>query len=275
MNAISDAGVILFRAKEVNDVERSYVLRPNSEPTELRVPGSVTTVARDIDTEGGIVGYYDTMDGSRHGFIAKPALNESGQNVTGIFFTTLSKSLNMLSVPLQPLRPINARYLSELVGATMVITLDEVNQNFVGWTPDAPGATSGNDAWAFVLSGQLEGNRAFDGYLVSVRNARTNTIMKDRVRNGYFAAATADLARRSVVQVGDTLEVTVTDPTGEVASEEFRFTVSPDDVANAVLSVTAYWDGRNSQGERVSSGVYFYQLSTPSFHQIKRMVIMK
>ena len=379
VNAINDAGVILFRAKEVNDVERSYVLRPNSETTELRVPGSVTTVARDIDTERGIVGYYDTMDGSRHGFIAKPALSESRQNVTGIFFTTLSKGLNMLSVPLQPLRPINARYLSELVGATMAITLDEVNQKFVGWTPDAPddgfpidgasgyivnmphsnlvifvgtgwsnhpgaapGATSGNDAWAFVLSGQLEGNRAFDGYLVSVRNARTNTIMKDRVRNGYFAAATADLARRSVVQVGDTLEVTVTDPTAEVASEEFRFTVSPDDVANAILSVTlrgvgrpkqslllqnypnpfnpetwipyqvseagsvtfsiygasgrlirtlslgfqpagfyrsrgraAYWDGRNNQGERVSSGVYFYRLSTPSFHQMKRMVIMK
>ena len=379
VNAISDAGVILFRAKEVDDVERSYILRPNGEPAELRVPGSAITVARDIDTEGGIVGYYDTMDGSRHGFIAKPALGESKQNFTGVFFTILSKGLNMLSVPLQPLRPINARYLSELVGATMVITLDDVNQRFVGWTPDAPddgfpidgasgyivnvphsnlvvfvgtgwsnhpgaapGRTSDNDAWAFVLSGRLEGNRNFDGYLVTVRNVRTNTIMKDRVRNGYFAAATADRARRSVVQVGDTLGVTVTDPTGEVASEEFSFTVSPNDVANAVLSVTlrgvgrpnqslllqnypnpfnpetwipyqlseagsvtfsiygtsgrlirtlslgsqpagfyrsrgraAYWDGRNNQGERVSSGVYFYQLSTPSFHQMKRMVIMK
>jgi flagellar hook assembly protein FlgD len=37
----------------------------------------------------------------------------------------------------------------------------------------------------------------------------------------------------------------------------------------------AYWDGRNNQGERVSSGVYFYQLSTPSFRQMKRMVIVK
>ena len=379
VNAISDAGVILFRAKMSNDVERSYILRPNSEPTELQVPGSVTTVARDIDTEGSIIGYYDTMDGSRLGFIAKPTLGESKRNFTGVFFTTLSKGLNMLSVPLQPLRPINARYFSELVGATMVITLDDVNQRFVGWTPDAPddgfpidgasgyivnvphshsvvfvgtgwsnhpgaapGRTSDNDAWAFVLSGRLEGNRNFDSYLVTVRNVRTNTIMKDRVRNGYFAAATADLARRSVVQVGDTLEVTVTDPTGEVASERFSFTVSPDDIENALLSVTlrgvgrpkqslllqnypnpfnpetwipyqlseagavtfsiygssgrlirtlplgfqpvgfyrnrgraAYWDGRNNQGERVSSGVYFYQLSTPSFRQMKRMVIVK
>ena len=188
----------------------------------------------------------------------------------------------------------------------------------------------------------MEGDRNFDGYLVSVRNLRTDTVMKDRVRNGYFAAATADLARRSVAQVGDTLEVTVTDPSGEIASDGFAFTVAPDDIANAVLSVTlhgvgrperslllqnypnpfnpetwipyqlseagdvtfsiygasgnlirtlslgfqpagfyrsrasaAYWDGRNDLGERVSSGVYFYRLSTPSFHQMKRMVIVK
>ena len=379
VNAISDAGVIVFRAKKVDDVERSYVLRPNGDPTELRVPGSITTVARDIDTKDGIVGYYDTIDGRRHGFIARPVLSESAQNFAGIYAANLSKGLNMLSLPLKPLQPINARYLSQLVGATIVITLGDVGQKFVGWTPDAPddgfpidgalgyivnvphpqsvifvgtawsshpgaapGRTSDNDAWAFVLSGRLEGDRNFDGYLVSVRNQRSNTIVKDRVRNGYFAAATADLARRSVVQVGDTLEVTVTDPTGEVASERFSFTVSPEDIENALLSVTlrgvgrpsqslllqnypnpfnpetwipyqlseagavtfsiygstgrlirtlpigfqpagfyrsrgraAYWDGRNNQGERVSSGVYFYQLSTPSFRQMKRMVIMK
>ena len=37
----------------------------------------------------------------------------------------------------------------------------------------------------------------------------------------------------------------------------------------------AYWDGRNENGESVSSGVYFYQLGTPSFRQIRRMVILK
>ena len=40
-------------------------------------------------------------------------------------------------------------------------------------------------------------------------------------------------------------------------------------------SRAAYWDGRNDLGERVSSGVYFYQLSTPSEYQMKRMVIVK
>lgn len=144
------------------------------------------------------------------------------------------------------------------------------------------------------------------------------------------------------MQVGDSLEVTVTDTTGESASEKFDFTVTANALRNAVLPVrldgigrpeqtlllqnypnpfnpetwipynlseaapvilsiydmtgqrirtlslgfqaagfyqsrsrAAYWDGRNELGEVVSSGVYFYQLSTPSDHQMKRMVIVK
>ena len=37
----------------------------------------------------------------------------------------------------------------------------------------------------------------------------------------------------------------------------------------------AYWDGRNALGERVANGVYFYQLTTPSFQQTRRLVIVK
>ncbi|MDE0301471.1 MAG: hypothetical protein OXN17_22830 [Candidatus Poribacteria bacterium] len=37
----------------------------------------------------------------------------------------------------------------------------------------------------------------------------------------------------------------------------------------------AYWGGRNSRGEGVSSGIYFYQLSTPTFDGMRRMVIAK
>ncbi len=37
----------------------------------------------------------------------------------------------------------------------------------------------------------------------------------------------------------------------------------------------AYWDGRNSQGEPVASGVYFYTLSTDSFSDTRKMMVVK
>jgi len=37
----------------------------------------------------------------------------------------------------------------------------------------------------------------------------------------------------------------------------------------------AYWDGRNSSGEQVSSGVYYYHLKAGDFHATKKMVILK
>ena len=40
-------------------------------------------------------------------------------------------------------------------------------------------------------------------------------------------------------------------------------------------SRAAYWDGRNDLGERLTSGVYFYQLSTPESSATRKMVIVK
>ncbi len=198
------------------------------------------------------------------------------------------------------------------------------------------------NVWAFVVTGHLDGKSAFDGYQVIVRNLRTNSTITASVDGDFFAAATADLARRSVVQAGDVIELHVVGPDGNVESQSVRFNVTAEHLANAVLSVrldgigkpqqnqllqnypnpfnpetwipyqlsgdgpvsvsiydstgalvrtlslgmqsagfynsrdrAAYWDGRNDVGEHVASGLYFYQLTTPSFHQTRRLVIIK
>jgi len=35
------------------------------------------------------------------------------------------------------------------------------------------------------------------------------------------------------------------------------------------------WDGRNSNGDRVSSGIYFYKLKTERYEEIKKMILLK
>ena len=238
-------------------------------------------------------------------------------------------------------------------GKGYIVNVPE-NRNFafVGsqWTnpieaaaaPPATPMETPQEAWAFVVSGHLEGKTAFDGYQVIVRNLRTNSTITAPIQGDYFAAATADLTRRSVIQAGDTLEVRVIAPDGNFESQTLNFEVTPEHLANAVLPVrlngigqptqnlllqnypnpfnpetwipyqlseaspvsvsiydttgklvrtlplgfqaagfynsrerAAYWDGRNTLGERVASGIYFYQLTTPSFQQTRRLVIVK
>ena len=379
-HGINDAGVSVNRAKVVDDIPRTYIGTLQGF-YELRFPGSVSTEGWNINQDGSIVGYYDSPDGRRHGFIARPVTKEVSDQFSNVFNVTLSKGLNMLSVPLASPTPMTAKSLVAMTGATTVITLDTTNQQFVAWTPSAPddgfpieggkgyivnvpetrnfafvgspwtnqteeAAASPlarpNQTWAFVVSGKLDGIAPSDGYTVEVRNLRTNTVMTSEIRGNYFAAATVDLTRRSVVQVGDVVEVRVIAPDGNFESHTLSVKVTPEDLANAVLSVrldsigqptqnlllqnypnpfnpetwipyqlsedssvsvsiydttgrlirtlslgfqsagfynsrerAAYWDGRNALGERVASGIYFYQLTTPSFQSTRRLVIVK
>ncbi len=380
VNTITDFGVIGFRAKAVNDILRSYLLMPDGILYEVRFPGSISTVVRNVNQDGSIIGYYDLADGRRHGFVGRPTPHPDEEDFGSIFSMHLSKGLNMMSVPLKPTVHTTAGSLAVKIGATTVIMFDAANQQFVAWTPNAPddgfpiegakgyivnlpeardvvftGTRWTNEpqvapaptiapyqTWAFVVSGYLEGRQHLDGHLVTVQNLRTGTVMETRVRGNYFAAASVDLNYHSVVEVGDILALTVTDSHGNTVSETFNFTVNSANLANAVLNVAlddigtpkqnlllqnypnpfnpetwipyrlaeagpvslsiydttgtlvrtlslgyqsagfyqnqeraVYWDGRNALGEPVASGVYFYQLVTPSFQQTRRMLILK
>lgn len=381
LHGLTESRSVVGRAKEVGDKPRTYVGHPLN-LRELYFPGSVSTEGWNINQDGSVVGHYDSLDGRRHGFIAKPTDKEEGDAYSNVFNMTLSKGLNMLSLPLALPEPMTAKSLAGITGATVVIALDAEKQSFIGWTPSAPdhgfpieggegyivnvpearnfafvgsrwenqphqtasapAISKEKETWAFVVSGKLDGTQKYNGYHITVRNTRTNTIMTTQVSDNYFAAATADLSYRSVVHVGDTLEVTVTDNNGNVASEKFSFQVTPNNLLDAVLSVnldsigkptqnqllqnypnpfnpetwipyqlsvaapvsisiydatgvvirtltigyqsegfyhnrgrSAYWDGRNSLGERVASGIYFYQLTTPTFQQTRRLIIIK
>ena len=386
LHGINDVGTMVGRSKRVGGIPRTYVGTFRDGLQELVFPNSVFTEGYNINQDGSVVGHYQSADGRVHGFIARPVSQAVSNYFGNVYDVALTKGLNMISVPLAPPKPMSAKTLAGLTGATTVITLDSANQLFVGWTPGAPndgfpieggkgyivnvpesrnfafvGApwtdrrraaasppavsveiSQEQNVWAFVVSGHLNGRLAYDGYRVIVRNLRTNSTLSAPVDGDYFAAATADLARRSVIEVGDVIELHVVGPDGNVESHTARFNVSPEHLANAVLSVrldgigrpeqdlllqnypnpfnpetwipyqlsgdspvsvsiydttgalvrtlslgiqsagfynsrgrAAYWDGRNDAGEHVSSGLYFYQLRTPTFHQTRRLVIMK
>ena len=38
---------------------------------------------------------------------------------------------------------------------------------------------------------------------------------------------------------------------------------------------TISWDGTNTQGELVSTGLYFYRINTPNFNKQKKMMFIK
>jgi steroid delta-isomerase-like uncharacterized protein len=106
----------------------------------------------------------------------------------------------------------------------------------------APKLVPTDGAWAFVVSGILhdDSNDSLkkDGYLVTVRNTRTNTVATDVVRSRYFAVAFADLTRQNVVQTGDSLKVVVRNTAGEMVSDTLSYTVTADAIHQAFLPLT-------------------------------------
>ncbi len=156
-HAINTSGAFVARSKRIGDVSRTYIGSARGR-SELQVPGSISTEGWNINQDGSVVGHYDSPDGRRHGFIARPTTQAESDHYGNTFNVTLTKGLNMLSVPLAPSKPMTAKSLAGITGATVVIAFDAANQRFIGWTPSAP------DAGFTIEGGQ--------GYIVNVPQVR-------------------------------------------------------------------------------------------------------
>ena len=211
--------------------------------------------------------------------------------------------------------------------------------------PAAPALSTNKNTWAFVVTSDIRDMETGTGYTLVAENLRTSTIATETITSDVkrSSAVWADLNRKSVVEVGDKLEIALYDERGNIVSGPFQRTVSTDDIRNAFLSLqltvgdvrpkdtilaqnypnpfnpetwipyqlsksaevsihihnvaghlirtldlglkptgsymtpstAAYWDGKNTVGERVASGIYFYTLQTADFAATRRMVILK
>jgi hypothetical protein len=189
-----------------------------------------------------------------------------------VFFASFSPGLNMISLPLKPRTSYTARSFAEYLGSTVVIKIDEKRQKFVGFTladPDdgftieggkgyivnmeegktitfvgaawtntmpveaAPPVISRDSAWAFIVSGSID---EWDEQLcvVTVKNLRTGECVTAYVeKDGYFSAVFADLTRKSVVQIGDDVEVNVKDVKGDVIAGPVQKRITRADIHQA------------------------------------------
>ena len=162
---------------------------------------------------------------------------------------SLSKGLNMISLPLQPETPMTAKLLSTELGATVLIKLDKQTKEFISYVPEvfdsfnftlegaegyivnvmkdhdftfngtawdntatAP-SNSASTNWAFTV---VIDNPQLTNHVTIVRNLRTGqtistaTLSRDDLSSiQRQAVSLVDQSRQPVVEVGDLIEVNV------------------------------------------------------------------
>ena len=167
------------------------------------------------------------------------------------FNMELNTGLNMISLPLMSDVPYTARSFMDQLGATVVIEYDPAISSFIGFTQNssgdgftiqggkgyiinltkskvvrftgrawenrltkdlaAPTASQTPKAWALVFQVQFEG---IDGLELTIHNRRAG-ISRIVDANGSHAVW-ADMSRRTVASIGDTLMIEVRDTDGEL-----------------------------------------------------------
>lgn len=108
-----------------------------------------------------------------------------------------------------------------------------------GDAPAAPAIRAYNNAWAFVVTSDLQDMEAGASYVVVAENLRTGIVTTKTVTGEAkrISAAWADLNRKSVVAAGDNLKVALYDSRGAIVSGPFQRTVTTTDIHNAYLTL--------------------------------------
>ena len=108
-----------------------------------------------------------------------------------------------------------------------------------GDAPAAPAFRTYNNAWAFVVTSDLQDMEAGASYVVVAENLSTGIVTTKTVTGEAkrISAAWADLNRKSVVAAGDKLEVALYDSRGAIVSGPFQRTVTTTDIHNAYLTL--------------------------------------
>ena len=108
-----------------------------------------------------------------------------------------------------------------------------------GDAPAAPAFRTYNNAWAFVVTSDLQDMEAGASYVVVAENLRTGIVTTKTVTGEAkrISAAWADLNRKSVVAAGDNLKVALYDSRGAIVSGPFQRTVTTADIRNAYLTL--------------------------------------
>ena len=124
-------------------------------------------------------------------------------------------------------------------GGTVTFTGTAWNNAAAEDAAAAPGIQLPSTAWAFVLSGDLLKTEAGVSYTVVATNHRTGEIATRQLSSDHkeFNAVWADLSRKSVIEAGDTLEVTLIDQWDNIVSGPFTHRVGVEDLRKAYLSL--------------------------------------
>ena len=105
--------------------------------------------------------------------------------------------------------------------------------------PAAPSLSTYKSAWAFIVTSDIQGMETGTAYTLVAENLRTGIIASENITSTArrSSAVWADLNRKSVVEAGDKLKVSLYDDHGRIVSGPFQRTVTTRDIRNAFLSL--------------------------------------